>query len=70
MTNGPKDEMDTRARSFYERMYSSDTYATPMQQGGRYFEIELRNFIKDYVLETKRVLEIGSGRGVFQEFAG
>ncbi len=55
------------ARSFYDEQYLSDAYANRANPQGTLFFKELENFIREHNLFGKKVLEVGCGRGVFQD---
>jgi SAM-dependent methyltransferase len=52
-------------KTFYDREFSQDTYAVEISDH-RYHPI-LGAFVAQYHLETSRVLEVGCGRGAFQD---
>lgn len=53
------------ARVFYERQFKAQEYSTGVE--GREEARSLREFVVKYELMEKRVLEIGCGRGAFQD---
>ncbi len=56
--------MQLAARSFYERQYRDDKYAALVDHRP---EVQvLTAFVHDYDLGSKRVLEVGCGRGAFE----
>ena len=56
--------MSLKHENFYNEMYLSNEYATGIE--GRNEEEALKMFIENYGLKDKKVLEIGCGRGAFQ----
>lgn len=54
----------TNQREFYDSQYSSNEYAKDKED--RKEITELKEFIEKYNLKNKKVLEIGCGRGTFQ----
>lgn len=60
-------EIDNKTKKFYDRQYSGLQYAPPStakEHGGCR---GLEQFIRDHGLANKRCLEIGCGRGAFQD---
>jgi glycosyltransferase involved in cell wall biosynthesis/SAM-dependent methyltransferase len=58
---------DTQIQRFYDRQYVGDAYAAALEADQHpYFPI-VKGFIEDYQLTYERCLEIGCGRGVFQD---
>ena len=55
------------AKQFYDRVYESREYGTNLDPVAHLCYPALRDFIRRYSLESARCLEIGSGRGVFQD---
>src|SRR5262249_50989672 len=56
--------MPVSQRTFYERQYRGDDYASGTEQ--RSEKLALAAFVASYGLQDKRVLEMGCGRGAFQ----
>ena len=56
-----------QAKSFYEREYRGDTYANSIQPAESAYLDGLRTFIAQHNLQSKRCLEVGCGRGAFQD---
>ena len=54
-------------KDFYDREYRSDQYAATRNAEEHAFYPVLKSFIHEYHLEDKRCLEIGCGRGAFQD---
>ena len=57
-------ERDNRMKTFYDREFSQDRYAAKIS------DLHLRllgSFVEQYHLENSRVLEVGCGRGAFQD---
>ena len=59
--------MATLAKSFYDEQYLQDEYARPVaaNEHGAYFA--LSQFVECYELHHQRCLEVGCGRGAFQD---
>ncbi|GEM_PF-958311 len=57
--------MFSEEKQFYEQQYESDHYAKGID--GRVEKTALEKFINSYNLKNKKVLEIGCGRGAFQD---
>ena len=62
--------MGDPARIFYDREYLDDEYASPMKEGKHAFRDVVKGFVESHGLQDKRCLEIGCGRGVFQDLVG
>ena len=60
-------EAPASAQLFYDRMYAGTSYAAGQNREDDSFGKELRAFIHDFNLEDSRCLEIGCGRGVYQD---
>lgn len=60
-------EMPKQARQFYETVYQKDIYTSPEVPESHSAYARLSAFIKDYNLEGALCLEVGSGRGGFQD---
>ncbi len=56
--------MSLKQNDFYNRMYTNDEYASGVES--RKETEALNGFIKKHDLKNKKVLEIGCGRGAFQ----
>ncbi len=54
-------------QGFYERVYSAQDYAPVAVAEAHPCHPSLRKFIESYSLSAKRCLEIGCGRGAFQD---
>ncbi len=59
--------MKSEARTFYDRQYSDSAYAAVTDPEDHPFYPELRRILDKYGLRDKKCLEIGCGRGCFQE---
>jgi len=59
--------MTNKLTTFYDRQYSEERYATAQKPEEHSIHNELKNFIDTYQLKGKRCLEIGCGRGAFQD---
>lgn len=59
--------MNSDARTFYDRQYSDSTYAAVTNPQDHPFYFELCRILDKYGLRDKKCLEIGSGRGCFQQ---
>src|SRR5262245_118554 len=55
------------ARLFYDREYQKSDYATSLLPEEHAHFPDLRRFIDGYGLQQRRCLEIGCGRGCFQD---
>lgn len=55
------------SKSFYDRVYQHDRYAQFTEMSDHFSLSELITFISNYNLKKQRCLEVGSGRGAFQE---
>lgn len=55
------------ARRFYDTSYAADQYATAAapEHHGKWHEVE--DFVRRYELQSRRCLEVGCGRGYFQD---
>ncbi len=58
---------NNKSKTFYEKQYSEDVYAASTEAQSHSFSPKLEAFIDKYQLHDKRVLEIGCGRGAFQD---
>jgi len=56
-----------RAKSFYDREYQRDQYAPSSGVEEHSYFSNLREFIDTYRLAEKKCLEVGCGRGIFQD---
>jgi SAM-dependent methyltransferase len=56
-----------QARTFYEREYASNRYAVEHDPNRHAHFAPLRAFVEHYGLADRRCLEVGCGRGAFQE---
>jgi ubiquinone/menaquinone biosynthesis C-methylase UbiE len=56
-----------RLREFYNRMHSGDRYSAKLKAEDHAFNGVLETFIDQYQLQGKKCLEIGCGRGAFQD---
>jgi len=52
---------------FYDREYEGERYARPKKQEEHPFYPTLLHFVEKYGLRSKRCLEVGCGRGAFQD---
>ena len=59
--------MNRADKSFYDRQYSAGSYAKARTPEEHSSYIDLRRFVDDHDLVNKRCLEIGAGRGAFQD---
>lgn len=59
--------MEQTLKDFYEREYEGDRYAASTTAEEHAFFPQLQAFVDEYHLESKRCLEIGCGRGAFQD---
>jgi glycosyltransferase involved in cell wall biosynthesis len=59
--------MDAHAEEFYNKVYSSDRYATFCDIDEHFAARSLIDFVSRYDLHHSRCLEVGSGRGAFQD---
>lgn len=57
----------SREAAFYNAAYNGDGYATFYSEHQHFAGPELRKFVTEYDLDAKRCLEVGSGRGAFQD---
>ncbi|NQT15659.1 MAG: class I SAM-dependent methyltransferase [Planctomycetes bacterium] len=57
----------SRAETFYDRQYAGDRYASPTTASRHGGHRMLGQFIERFSLQNKRCLEIGCGRGAFQD---
>ena len=57
--------MSLKHGDFYNEMYLSNEYAVGIED--RNEETALKVFVENYGLKDKKVLEIGCGRGAFQD---
>lgn len=53
-------------KAFYDREYLGSKYANALRPEEHQFYTELKSFINNYHLHNKKCLEIGCGRGAFQ----
>lgn len=60
-------KMDSKLRAFYDREYLDERYGKAQRPEDHSIYNELRSFIDTYQLHEKRCLEIGCGRGAFQD---
>jgi ubiquinone/menaquinone biosynthesis C-methylase UbiE len=58
---------EEKAKSFYDREYLGSVYANELAEKHTDYQ-KLRRFIGDFQLYGSRCLEIGCGRGIFQDF--
>lgn len=56
-----------KIRTFYDAEYKKQSYAFVHDAGKHFFSRELKEFIAKYNLHDKRCLEVGCGRGAFQD---
>ena len=63
----PHQPTDSRARRFYEASYAGDSYAAvdAPEQHGKWREVT--DFVQRHQLAQRRCLEVGCGRGYFQD---
>jgi SAM-dependent methyltransferase len=59
--------MSSEAKAFYDEQLAGDQYAQYQKADKHPFYCELKKFTETYGLSDKRCLEIGCGRGVFQD---
>ena len=59
--------MNPAQKLFYDRQYLAESYAKAKTAEEHSSYINLRRFVDDYDLINKRCLEIGAGRGAFQD---
>lgn len=59
--------MVRNSKDFYNSAYAGNRYATFLQQDDHYAVREVRRFVDHFDLREKRCLEVGSGRGAFQD---
>lgn len=59
--------MSNQSKSFYDKQYAEDRYASATVAEAHSFYPKLTHFIEKHHLEKKRLLEIGCGRGAFQD---
>ena len=59
--------MTRQSKEFYDREYLGDRYSNAQKPEEHSFYTDLKFFINKYELHKKRCLEIGCGRGVFQD---
>jgi ubiquinone/menaquinone biosynthesis C-methylase UbiE len=59
--------MDRRLKDFYEHQYQEDRYAAVTDPQAHSFYPPLESFIAEFSLQEKRCLEVGCGRGAFQD---
>ena len=57
--------IENKQKEFYNSQYSDSEYAKGIE--GREEALGLKEFIEKYDLKDKKVLEIGCGRGAFQD---
>ena len=57
----------TKAASFYARIYQEPGYADSGAPESHYAFDELNGFIREFRLHDRKCLEVGCGRGVFQD---
>lgn len=55
------------AGNFYEREYAGSIYAAPTQPTKHAYYAMVSRFVEEYDLSRKRCIEIGCGRGAFQD---
>ena len=58
---------DTVLQNFYDREYAADAYATTREASAHPFHPTLVSFLATYRLFEKKCLEVGCGRGAFQD---
>lgn len=58
---------DEGLKEFYEQQYAEDEYAPSKEANHHPFYSTLKAFIDAYQLQNKHLLEVGSGRGAFQD---
>jgi SAM-dependent methyltransferase len=58
---------EKKAKSFYDNEYCQSRYSNAESIEKHIGYLELRQFIEKYHLHNKRCLEIGCGRGIFQD---
>jgi SAM-dependent methyltransferase len=58
-----------RYREFYEVEYTGSQYAPPLDPQEHAHFAELNAFVQQYGLDSKKVLEVGCGRGAFQSLS-
>lgn len=59
--------MNNGLKEFYDREYGANRYPSAEAFYEHVFYPELRSFVEQYDLKNKRCLEIGCGRGAFQD---
>lgn len=59
--------MGNGARDFYDREYGGEQYASAVRPSDHSAFVSLRKFIERYQLSERRCLEVGCGRGAFQD---
>ncbi len=59
--------MTKESKAFYDREYLGSKYANARRPEEHQFYTELKSFINKYQLHKKKCLEIGCGRGAFQD---
>lgn len=59
--------MDKNYRDFYKEVYWANLDTLPTAEGADQFKEELLEFVSGFDLADKKVLEIGSGAGKFQD---
>jgi len=60
-------EAQSDYRRFYEREYAGDRYSAATESDRHYFGEALKALVDAYGLREKRCLEVGCGRGAFQD---
>jgi len=53
--------------AFYNRIYGGNSYATFFTESDHFAAPELRRFVAEFHLGSGRCLEVGGGRGAFQD---
>jgi len=61
-----KEKSIDKKKSFYDKVYKDDVYATAYQPEDHSDYTLLKSFIDEYNLEDKKCMEVGCGRGAFQ----
>jgi SAM-dependent methyltransferase len=58
---------DTQTLRFYDDQLRGSEYATPLRPDQHPYSPLVKRFVEDYQLAHKRCLEVGCGRGAFQD---
>lgn len=59
--------INAQAQHFYDNQFAGQEYATPSRADQHPYFAIVKSFVEEYGLSTQRCLEVGCGRGVFQD---